>query len=213
MNKKAIFYDLDNTIYPQIIDIEQRIDYCLKKFAFRDEKIIKTFWINEWLENGPVKKDLIDIVIKKFGLNVNKEKFLNTYITYKTNLSLTEKHMELFKKIKNLNFKQFVITNGNPVIQLNKINSLKLHQFFDEIIIATGEYAKPCNYWFKQLMFKYKLNPDECISVGDWYAIDGIASLSAGITFIYKEGGHVIENVPEHIDKIKDLTEILRYVT
>ena len=213
MNKiRAIFYDLDNTLYSQIMDIEQRIDYCIKKLGFHHGNSIKKFWIEEWMADGPRKNNLIDSVIKKFNLNIDKEQILNAYRSYKTKLSLCKEVVELLKEINNHGILQFIITNGNPVIQQNKIDSLQLNYFFNEIIIAKGKYAKPSSYWFNKLMKKYNLKPNNCISIGDWYAIDGIASQSAGISFIYIEGGSIIEEVPSYIVKIKKLVEIKGYI-
>jgi len=213
MNKiHAVFYDLDNTLYPQIIDVEQRIDYCIKKSPFSSTKSIKRFWKKEWLKNGHKKNDLIDSIIEKFSLNLNKEEVVYAYRTYRTNLFLAKEIVDLLEKIRNQGIKQFVITNGNLLIQSNKIDSLQLSRYFDEIIIAIDEYAKPSVYWFNELINKYNFKPEECISVGDWYAIDGFASQSAGITFIYKDGGPIKEIVPSHIERIRDLTEIEEYI-
>jgi|FaiFalFF_MnMetaG_3_1042247.scaffolds.fasta_scaffold26674_2 putative hydrolase of the HAD superfamily len=213
MNKiRAIFYDLDNTLYPQIVDVEQRIDYCIKKFKFHNGDSIKKFWMEEWIINGPKKNNLIDKVIEKFNLNINKEQILNAYRTYRTRLSLCKEVVELLKEIKDQGILQFVITNGNPIIQQNKIDALQLNYFFNEIIIAEGRYAKPSSYWFNKLMKKYNVKPNDCISIGDWYNIDGIASQSAGISFIYIEGGPIIEEVPSYIVKIKKLVEIKGYI-
>ena len=208
----AIFYDLDNTLYAQIMDVEQRINYCIKKFPFPDAESIKRFWKKEWLKNAHKKNELIDSIIEKFSLNLNKEEVIYAYRTCRTNLFLAEEIVALLKRIRNQEIKQFVITNGNSLIQSNKIDSLQLNRYFDEIIIAIDEYAKPSVYWFNELISTYKLKPKECISVGDRYAIDGLASQSAEIAFIYKDGGLIKESVPDHIKRIRDLTEIEEYI-
>lgn len=214
MNKtKAIVYDMDNTIYPQLVDITQRIEHCIKIFSLPMPENIKSFWINEWLENGPEKSNLIDRIIRRFFLKVDKNSFLLVYRSYKTKLSLENEISGLFINNKAKDIKQFIITNGYTETQLNKIDSLDLEKFVDEIIIAKGEYAKPSNHWFLELLKKYNLEPAECLSVGDWYAVDGAASESAGVPFIYKEGGPIKETVPRHIKKIQKLTEIEEYIT
>ena len=75
---KAVFYDLDNTLYPQIMDVRQRAEYCIKEYLDGDLECIKEFWVNEWLDNGPNKSDIIDRVIQKFPSSVKKEEIMNS---------------------------------------------------------------------------------------------------------------------------------------
>jgi len=208
MNKpEAIFYDLDNTLYPQSEDIAQRIDHCVKTFSLGDPVAIKSFWINEWLKNGPAKGDIIDKVIKKFSLGTDKEKLLKAYRSCVTSLSLGDEVRDFLIRNKNGGIKQFLITNGNPETQSKKIDSLRLKTIFDEIVVATGEHSKPSSFWFVELINKYEVDPSSSLSIGDWYAVDGIASESAGISFLYMEGGPVKEKAPQGARRIKKITE------
>lgn len=210
--KKAIFYDLDNTLYPQVLDIEQRIDLCIKMFSFPDAEKIKAFWVNEWLDNGPAKDDIIDRVISKFLLSVSKGILLSSYKNYRTTLSIGREVYDFLVFIKSKDVKQFLITNGSLETQMGKINTLGLEPIFDEIVVATGEHAKPSNFWFLNLMNKYILKPEECISIGDWYNIDGLPSISAGIAFIHITGGPIKEKIPHGImsvDRIVDIVGLL----
>jgi FMN phosphatase YigB (HAD superfamily) len=207
---KAVFYDLDNTIYPQITDMEQRINYCIKTYSL--PKKIKPFWIKEWLDNGPIKDGLIDVVLEKFSIGISKKKLLSAFRACQTDLCLEKEVRDYLVTIKNRGIKQFLITNGIPKTQLKKIQSLNLREFIDEIIVATGKYSKPSNYWFKKMLVRYRLDPKECLSVGDWYAVDGIASISAAISFLHVKGGPIIEYIPRQVHSITRLTDIESYI-
>lgn len=214
MNKiKAIFYDLDNTLYPQINDVTQRIDYCIKEFFLPNPDDIRRVWIDEWLKNGPLMHNLLDKISEKFSLGVNKEELLSAYRACNTNLYLEEDARRLLLKVKGKGIKQFLITNGYPQTQLNKIRSLRLEELFDEAIVATGEYSKPSDYWFKKLLKKHNLAPEESLSVGDWYMVDGLASISAGIPFLHIGGGPVEEDIPPYICRLNKLKNIEEYLT
>ena len=209
MNKiEAVYYDLDNTIYPQVMDIIQRIDYCIEAFSLPNPEHVRAFWLNEWADNGPMKHNIIDRVIEKFSLKISKDKLVSTYNAVRTNLSLDENVKELLSFTKKRGIKQFLITNGHAKTQLNKIDALKLKVFFYELIVAAREHSKPSSYWFLALLDKYGLNPKNCLSVGDWYGVDGVASLSAGINFLYIKGGPIKEIVPGNITIINKLAEI-----
>jgi len=207
-NIKAIFYDLDNTIYPQIADVVQRIDYCIKNFSLPNAEDIKRVWVNEWLKNGPLKRDSVDKVIQKCSLKVNKKKLLAVYRRYNSILFLRKDVREMLLRIKSKGIRQFLVTNGYPQTQINKIHSLGIKNFFDEIIVAIDRYSKPSGYWFKKLCSKYNLDPDECLSVGDCYTVDGLASVSVGIKFLYIDDGPIKEDIPTHIAHIKKLNDI-----
>ena len=209
---KAIFYDLDNTIYPQVSDVEKRIEYCIKTFALPNAFDVKRVWLEAWLENGPLKHDLVEEIINIFSLKLNKTDLLSAYRACKTSISLEKDTRDFLSRMKMAGIKQFLITNGHPKTQLNKIHSLDIEGLFDEIVIATGEYAKPSGYWFKKMLEKYNLNPEECLSVGDWYAVDGKASLSIGIPFFYMKGGPVREDVPGGIRSLTRLNDIEEYL-
>ncbi len=213
MNKiRAIFYDLDNTLYPQITDIVQRIDYCIHKFSLKNAGRVKALWTDEWKVNGPAKSDIIDRLINEFALEVDRGDFLAAYRNFRTQLVLEEEVYRFLVHVKIKSIKQFLITNGNAGTQQSKVSALKLEGLFDEIIVASDERRKPSTYWFVNLLEKHGLSPRECLSVGDWYAIDGVASVRAGISFLYKTGGPVKEQVPPNVPCLDKIAEIEEYL-
>lgn len=209
MNKqkiKAVFYDLDNTLYPQVLDVQQRVRFCIKEFSL--PKCVEEFWITEWLDNGPKKTNIIDNVIDTFSLKIDKSLLLSAYRSYKTSLSLDKDVRNMLIDIRRRGIKQFLITNGQPIVQLGKINSLGLSEFFDNISIAVGSHAKPCPHLFLETIRNYGLESEQCLSVGDWYEIDGVASIDAGIYFLHIEGGPIKENLPLGVRSIIKLPYI-----
>ncbi|WNC32644.1 MULTISPECIES: HAD family hydrolase [unclassified Thermosynechococcus] len=209
---KAIFYDLDNTLYPQIIDVEQRIDFCVSYFELKDASQVKSFWLNEWLDNGPTKTNIIDNVIKEFSLSITKHDLIHAYRNYNTSLTIEPEINNLLRYNRHQGIRQFLITNGNYETQAQKIKELQLETIMDEIFIATGSHAKPSPFAFLSLLKKYNLQPHECMSVGDWYHVDGVASISAGINFIHLEGGPISEVLPSKVTSISMLTKIVSFL-
>jgi len=201
---------MDNTMYPQIMDVEQRIDYCIAKYCF--PKYVKPVWMDGWSQNGPMKRDLLNRIIRKFSLNVAEKDLVTAYRACKTNLLLHREASEFLLIVRKKGIKQFVITNGIPKVQMIKANSLHLDGLVDEIVVATEAFAKPCDYWFRALLRKYRLCAGECLSVGDWYAVDGVASSAAGIFFVYMDGGPVVEDLPSWVPRVSRLSELSRYL-
>lgn len=209
---KAVFYDLDNTLYPQKQDIIQRIEHCLNLFSVKNKGQIKKFWLKEWENDGPKKNDIIDRVIKEFSLKIDKELLLQEFRSFRTKIKLEPSVHCLLLDLKKMGIKQFLITNGNYTTQWNKIEELGLNKIFDELVIATGETAKPSDFWFKYYLNKYKLKPEETLMVGDWYEVDGIPAKVLGIKYLHLLKGIVKESLPPDIDVIYELEEIRRFI-
>ena len=209
---KAVFYDLDNTLYPQIMDVRQRVEHCIREYLDGDLECIKKFWVNEWLDNGLNKSDIIDRVIQKFPSSVKKEEIISAYRSCQTTLHMETDILRTLRKIKKREIKQFIITNGCPEVQLCKINALGIKDIFNDIVTATGAYAKPSPYWYEKLLQKYNLTPEKCLSIGDWYEIDGTGAIAVGIQFIKVNSGPVKENIPAKTRCINKLAEIEEYL-
>jgi HAD superfamily hydrolase (TIGR01549 family) len=207
---RAVFYDLDNTLYPQINDVEQRIDYCIGAHSLPPQ--IKSFWVREWLDNGPLKPHLLDHVMERFHLGIDKKELLRAYRTYRTELCLDPEVRDCLMTVKRRGIKQFIITNGTLETQSKKIDSLNLRELMEDIIIATGEHAKPSAHWFSHVVANHRLSPKECLSLGDWYSVDGVASLSAGICFLHVRGGPIVESIPPDINSITRIPEMESYL-
>ncbi|MCS7029497.1 MAG: HAD family hydrolase [Bacteroidia bacterium] len=198
---------MDNTLYPQILDVRQRVSACAQKFFPENSNEVENFWLKEWQNNEP-KKNLIDIICNTFECRFDKEHIIHFYRSYKTNIQLQDEVANLLIKFKSLGIKQFVITNGIKEVQEYKIKKLELDKLIDDYAVGEGEYRKPNTYYFIKFLEKYKLNSFETFSVGDWYEVDGVASQSAGIEFIYLKGGPIVEEIPKNVRQIDTLLSL-----
>ena len=167
MNKvDAVFYDLDNTLYRQIEDVRQRIEHCASEFRLPEAGEILSFWLKEWSEKGPAEQNYIDRVIERFSLTVDREAMIEEYRSCLTTLSLDEQVYDFLAMVRERGIKQFLITNGRTQTQIRKIESLGVRELFDDVAVASGQYAKPSSYWFTALLQRHGLGPSRCISVG-----------------------------------------------
>lgn len=181
MEKKAIFLDLDNTIYPvisignnlfaPILDLlnkyidnigKQRIDHV------RQEIMRKPFQLVCQEANLP--KDIL-----KFGME------------YLRKIELTE-NMNTFPDyvlIKTLPLKKFLITKGFRNLQNSKINQLRIRGDFDDIFIIDPEYTNESKQdIFLHIMDKHGLKRAEILVIGDDPYSEIAAGKALGLTTI-----------------------------
>jgi len=144
--KKAFVFELDNVIYPEK-DYLYQVYYLFSSFLEYTELInakeATELMIAGYLKGG--EDTVFNAVKEKYALN---EKYLvnfhNLMLTVKLPLKLLvyERIMNLMQEIVVDRKKIFIVTNGNPVQQLNKIkqtewNGLESYltcYFADEII-------------------------------------------------------------------------------
>ena len=80
---------------------------------------------------------------------------------------------DLLIKLKNLNIKTGIITDGRPEGQRNKIKALNLNNYFnkDDIIITDelgGEqFRKPCSIAFQIMRTRWRLNYNQILYIAD----------------------------------------------
>ncbi|MDB5111116.1 MAG: phosphatase YigB, superfamily [Mucilaginibacter sp.] len=123
--KKAFLFELDDVIYPEkdyLFQVYYLFASLLEYTELIDAKAITDVMINTYIAGG--KDTVFDIVKEKFGIDEKyRVNFYHLLLTAKLPLKLL-----VYKNILNLmqeivvDRKQlFVVTNGNPAQQLNKI--------------------------------------------------------------------------------------------
>lgn len=188
-HKKAFVFDLDNTLYPEK-DYLYQIYYMIGQFieyqeTYEHDKVTK-FLIDEFEQHG--RTNLFDKLIDRFALPESyMENFLRLMRTARLPLKLILfKEMEtLLTQLAEEGKKIFILTNGHPEQQFNKImqvewNGLQHHikcYFCDEVA------RKPAPDSLLLLMEEQGLNKEEVLFIGDTDTDEQCAS-AAGVEFI-----------------------------
>ena len=148
--KKAFIFELDNVLYPEK-DYLYQVYYLFASFLeyteFIDAKETTNFLINTYITLG--KDAVFDSLKEKFNVNEKYRYNLNNlFNTVKLPLKLLvyKKMLNLLQEIVIDRKKLFIVTNGNPEQQLNKIKQTEWHGleqyltcYFAEEIIAKPE--------------------------------------------------------------------------
>lgn len=94
------------------------------------------------------------------------------------------------------NHELFLITQGDPEIQQQKIKSLEIAKFFKEIVIVNPKLNETKLMAFSRLREKYQMKPFEFLSIGNRKSTDlRFAKMLGGYTCLFHHGEHMNEEI------------------
>ena len=190
MNKKAIIYDLDNTIYP------------VHSIA---ESLFKPFLelISEYPEHdayiGKIKDDMMrkpfQVVAAEHHFSdelINRTITLLQTMTYQGEI----KYFDDYPEIKNINAERFLVTTGFYNLQYSKIHGMGIEDDFAEIhVVDPLTSTKTKKDVFADIMERHHYKAEEVLVVGDDPESEIKAALALGIdTVLYDKTSRYAEH-------------------
>ncbi|MEJ7558457.1 MAG: HAD family hydrolase [Pedobacter sp.] len=184
MNKKALIFDLDDTIYPtkSVVDDMYKELFSLLKGQVSDEVLdnvradILTTPFHVIAERHTIDKELSDQALK---------------MCLDMEYSGTMQPFEDYHLTKNNAADRFLVTAGYTKLQKSKIRQLGIDKEFKEIFIPdpyTSELSK--TDVFKQILNTYHYEPSEVLVIGDNPETEISAAKELGIeSFLYDYEG------------------------
>lgn len=191
MSVKAVVFDLDDTLYNQSQHLAGAffsVGRLLKRRFNLDPLEVKDKLLSYYRIKGSSSGKLLDAVLENYGVKPEKElinQMISAFYSYKpTKLKPYKGALSLLMRIKERDLKLGVLTNGNPKVQREKIVALGLNEFFDQIIVTDDfgrEFRKPSTRCFLEIAHRLKVNPRECIYVGDNPEKDFVGAREVGM--------------------------------
>ena len=185
---KALVLDLDNTIYPEK-DYLFQVYYLIGEFVEFQEAVphdqVTKFLVDEFMAKG--RDRIFDKMIAHFNLSETYlENCFRLLRTAKLPLPLLifEDMLLRLQEASEAGLRLFVLTNGNPEQQLNKIKHLEWHGLDQHIkCYFCNEIApKPAPDAMLKLLADHQLAPSEVLFLGD-ANIDEDCAKAAGVDF------------------------------
>lgn len=140
-----IGFDMDGTLYDEYEFIIQPYSEISKKFLKPAEAF--SYICNRWLEKGSSYNRIFDEAFDKFELlhAVDKDQFiadsLNVFRSFSPEIQMNARVTSILEFCKH-NYQIFLVTDGNPILQKKKFQSLGLEKYFNEKqSIFTGAFA------------------------------------------------------------------------
>ena len=218
--RKTIVFDLDDTLYKEI-------DYVFSGFSIVADFISKNIdeektsiltELKSWYQKN---QNPFENLISQYGLEYSLSEILDVYRNHEPDIVVDEETLKTLYKIKSNKDSIGLITDGRSIQQRNKIKSLGLDSFFNDIIISE-EFGseKPAIANYSYFMEENDLENTKFIYVGDNIEKDFISPNKLGWTTIcLKDNGQNIhkqnfkledEYLPKHIvTNIQDIIPII----
>ena len=202
MNKKAIIFDLDNTLYAAESIGDELFSYLFTLIAAEGKH-------DHEMEN--IKKDILKKPFQQVAVKYNfSEKLSDTAIAHLKNLTFTG-IMEVFKDykyLKNLPVEKYLVTSGFVKLQLSKIKCLGIANDFKEIhIVDVTTKQQTKKNVFTDIMLRYNYHVDEVLIVGDDVDSEIKAAQQLGIdAVLYSKA--VNKKMADGIKIIADFSEL-----
>lgn len=159
---KAIVFDLDDTLYPEIDYVKSGFKAIAK--AWGDTSIYETLY-------SLFMKDPINVYQRAGFSEAECKRCIDIYRNHKPSITLDSMVVNTLKRLKEMQYQLGIITDGRPEGQKNKIKSLCLDIVMDCIIITDEiggiEYRKPNPKSFEIMKKKLNVDYDEMMYVGD----------------------------------------------
>ncbi len=182
------------------------------------------FWDDEHHEQFQKMKEIVPTYrkeawirgLKRLGIEDEAfgEKLAEQFpIERKKNPFLYEESLRVLEQLKG-EYKLFLLTNGSPNLQNNKLEMTpELAPYFDDIIIS-GAYGrgKPDPSIFEHTLDKMGISKDEAIMVGDNLNTDILGATRVGMksVWINRENKEKIEVEPDYeITHLEELFSVL----
>ncbi len=215
-HKKAIIFDVDGTLVDRRDAFIRFCNYLVDRYGeanpYQGTREALIEYMVEIDENGyGGLENFIPRLSKLWELPHTIEEFVSE--RNEVFGKMTTPYPELYEVLDSLKgrYKLGIITNGYSTVQRDKINSVNIAEYFDDIIVSGEQaFAKPDPRIFNLSCDRLGVTPQEAVYVGDYYPNDIAGALSAGIVPIW-----ISEDPKDHPGyegiRVNRLREILNY--
>lgn len=218
MNKiKAVIFDIDGTLVDRKAAFLKLCDYLIDKYA-KDYPFegTKEELIQRLVEIDANGYGGLHNVIPKLQKIWKLPHSIEEFIQERNEIfgKLTTPFPETYEVLDALKgrYRLGVITNGYSDVQREKIRTVQIEEYFDDIIVSgEQEFEKPDPRIFLLSCEQLGVSVEEAVYVGDYFPNDIVGALAANIKPIW-----ICDNPDEHTDyqgtrvgKLGDVLDII----
>jgi putative hydrolase of the HAD superfamily len=190
---KAVFFDLDGTLYDRDALAATLVAEQYAAFAPELASVPKETFVRRALEMDDhgygEKSEGYARLVREWDLPAALAEWLVEYFwaNYDRHCELSDDTRETLATLRAGGKKLAVITNGGAVRQRQKLAVLGLADAFDAVLISGAEgVRKPDAEIFRRALYRCRVGAAETAFVGDHPEADVTGALGAGLTAIWK---------------------------
>ncbi|GFE44040.1 UNVERIFIED_CONTAM: HAD family hydrolase [Streptococcus canis] len=227
----AIFFDVDDTLYDQLLPFERAFKKQFPQFQIDIEELYKKSRILsdsvfELSEAGKISSDDMKVyriqeACRQIGIHITREQsvaFQLTYEVFQKEITLSDTMKAILDYCKNANAVIGIITNGPSSHQEMKIHQLNLSRWVpaNRIIISSQVGVAKPNMQIFEIAKRQLDNPEEQILyyIGDNFTNDVKGADDAGWRTIWlnKRQHRPNENLPINSFMVHNEEQLLSYI-
>jgi putative hydrolase of the HAD superfamily len=209
--KKALIFDLDNTIYP-VNSIADKLFGQLFGVLDGNADIIHT---NGAANIANIKEEMtrrpFQYIADKYELHTDIRETMEQVLRTMT-YDLPMQPFDDYHSLKQIPLDKYLVTTGYPKLQHSKIKQLGIEQDFKEIFVVDPDVSNQTKKdVFTLIMDKYNFVPEDLLIIGDDPASEIKAALELEIdTFLFDPGNRYADASTTHRSALlKDVLNLL----
>lgn len=166
-----LVFDLDDTLYDELSFVNSGLNavasYVSSLSKTKPELVLKK--MNEVLHQKG-RGHIFDDTLKHFNKYSKKEvrKCLSIYRLHKPEIKLWPEAISCLERFKD--YPIYIVTDGNKLVQLNKIKALGLDKIVKKYFITYRyglKHSKPSPYCFLKIAALEKITPEKIVYIAD----------------------------------------------
>ena len=165
-----IVFDLDEVLYDEktyVISGFRAVSEFLEKDEAIPKKIIFEY-LKRRLKNG--RERIFNDLLDNFRIysQKNLKKCISVYRTHTPKIKLYSDAKDCLKRLKN--YPLYIVTDGNKIVQKNKIKALNLENHVKKTILTSNyglRNSKPSTFCFQKICDMEKTSPTNLVYIGD----------------------------------------------
>ena len=165
-----IVFDLDEVLYDEktyVISGFRTVSEFLEKDEAIPKKIIFEY-LKRRLKN--CRERIFNDLLDNFRIysQKNLKKCISVYRTHTPKIKLYSDAKDCLKRLKN--YPLYIVTDGNKIVQKNKIKALNLENHIKKIILTSNyglRNSKPSTFCFQKICDMEKTSPTNLVYIGD----------------------------------------------
>lgn len=209
---KAIIFDIDNTLFPSndFAELARRnaITAMIEAGMDVDENTAYKKLRQVIDGYGPNYTQHFNILLKKLGMKRNPKIIAAGIVAYhqaKTSIFPYPDVPKTIISLRERGYKLCIASEGKALKQWDKLIRLGLHNMFHEVFVT----PKKTGHFYKSILNKLKLKPQEVLMVGDRLDKDILPAKSLGIKTVLVAHEHAGKGADYSVRNFGELLKII----